>query len=571
MRIKIIRIVIIGLFLLIALDLVYVQVIQGRHFYRLSTNNRIRIVPLEGWRGRIKDRNGKVLTDRRAAYNVMVSPQDIRERDRLFRFLSRALKIDQRTIERRYTQKKYALFAPVVIAEDIGRDQAIVLEENRYLYPSLIVQEGYRRSYPLGENSAHVLGYVGKINRVKKERFKEYGYSPRSIIGYSGVEEYYDSYLKGEEGGLQVEVNSRGQQVRLLSLKEPTKGQDITLTIDSDIQDMALDLLGERTGAVIVMDIENGEILGMTSAPAFDPNVFVDLDKQEQISGFFADPSAPLLNRGIKGLFPPGSVFKVPVAVGALDSQKITPQTTHFCKGAYYLGRRRFRCTHAHGPQNLIESLAHSCNVYYYNTGRILGADLIHRYAQKFGLGHLTYIDLPYEESGSIPSRRERSSRGKRRWHPGDTLNFSIGQGDVLVTPLQLVRMMATVANDGIEVQPHVIKAIGGVEVDQYNFKRDVGIDKEALETVRKGIRAAVTDYAGTAHVLDLKQVYVAGKTGTAQTSGGQANHAWFVGYAKGAKKNIAFCVLLEHGGSSRNACLFARKLLLRMRKKEIL
>jgi len=571
MRIKIIRIVIIGLFIIIALDLIYVQVIRGRYYYHLSTNNRIRIVPLEGWRGRITDRNEKILADNRVAYDVMVAPQDIYDRDELFLFLSRVLGIDQKIIEQRYIRKKSAPFAPVVVAGDVGRDKAIILEESKYRYPGLIIHEGFKRSYPLGKNSAHILGHVGKINRARREKFKEYGYSAQSIIGYLGVEEYYDSYLKGGEGGLQIEVNSRGQQVRLLSIKEPTKGQDITLSIDSDIQQIAIDSLEGAIGSIIVMDMDNGEILGMISSPAYDPNVFVDIKKRKQLSNLFSQESAPFLNRAIKGLFPPGSVFKTLIAIGALDSQKIKPQSTYNCHGFYELGGRKFRCVHTHGSQNLIASLSHSCNVYYYHLGLILGVDRIHRYAQQFGLGRVTNIDLPYEKSGNIPNRHQRFQRRKKQWYAGDTLNLSIGQGGILVTPLQIVRMMSTIANDGVEVQPHVIKSIEGIPVEQYNYKRNIEIDKQALQTVQKGLRSAVTDNSGTARVLNFEQLYVAGKTGTAQTSGGKEDHAWFVGYVKNAKKNIVFCVFLEHGGSSYNATLVSKRLLMSMKERDIL
>jgi len=301
MRIKIVRIIIIGLFLTIALNLIYIQVIRGRYFYHLSTNNRIRIVPLEGWRGKIKDRNGTVLADSRVAYNVMVAPQDINDRQELFRFLGNVLEVDQKIIEKRYLRKKQAPFAPVVVAEDIPRNKAIILEESKYRFPNLIVQEGFKRSYPLNKNSAHILGHVSKINRARRERFKEYGYSPASIVGYAGVEEYYDDFLKGGEGGIQIEVNSRGHQVRMLSLKEPTKGQDIVLAIDSNIQQIAIDSLEGATGVIVVMDMDNGEILGMISSPAYDPNIFVDISKQRQLSGLFADSRAPFFNRAIKG------------------------------------------------------------------------------------------------------------------------------------------------------------------------------------------------------------------------------------------------------------------------------
>jgi len=571
MRIKIIRIIIIGLFLIVVMDLFYVQVIRGSYYYHLSKNNRIRIVPLEGWRGKIKDRNGKILADNRNSYNVVVIPQDIKDIEKLFSYLSEVLDINQKRLVQRYRQNKAAPFAPVIIAQDIERSKAIILEENKYRFPSLLIQQSFKRIYPFNENSAHVLGYVGKINRAKIERFKEYGYSPMSIIGYSGIEEYYDSHLKGSSGGLQIEVNSKGRQVRLLSRREPQRGQDITLTVDSDIQQMSMDLLANRRGAIIVMDIDNGEILGLTSSPTYDPNIFISPKNRNTSSTYFSHKYSPYLNRAIRGVFPPGSVFKVVMAICGLDSKKITQYTPFICKGFYELAGMKFRCTHRHGSQNLIESLAHSCNVYYYHLGLILGADKIYNYARQLGLGSLTHIDLPYEGKGNISSRRERLLSRKRRWYTGDTLNFSIGQGDMLTTPLQLVRMMATVARDGIEVQPHLVKVIGNTAVDKYSFERKLKIDKNIFQTIKKGLRATVTDFSGTAHILDMKEIYVAGKTGTAQTSGDQENHSWFVGYAKSDKKNIAFCVLLEHGGSSQNACLLSRQLLLRMKSKNIL
>ncbi len=571
MRLKIIRFFIIGLFILIVSDLFYVQVIQGRYFYRLSKNNRIRIVPLEGWRGRIKDRNGKILADNRLAYNVVITPQDIKDVQKLFSFLSKVLGVAKNKLIKIYRRKKFTPFTPVVVLEDIDREKAIMVEENKYRFPSLFIQKGFKRFYPLGVNSAHLLGYVGKVNQAKKKRFREYGYSPRSVVGYLGTEEYYDAYLRGEEGGLQIEVNSRGHQVRLLSLKEPTKGIDISLTIDSNIQKVSLELLGEKTGAIIVMDMDNGEVLGLTSAPAYDPNIFIERKKYKEAFKVLKKASSPFLNRAIKGAFPPGSVFKVSVAVAALDSKKITPQTSYICKGVYELGGTQFGCTHKHGSQNLIESLAHSCNIYYYHLAQVLGAEVIGDYAKMLGLGSLTHIDLPYEKSGYIPSRRKRLLSGSRHWYTGDTLNFSIGQGDVLTTPLQLVRMMATVAREGIVVQPHVIKSIGGVAVDQYSFEERLKINPRVFQTVKKGLRATVTDYAGTAHMLDLKELYVAGKTGTAQTSGGKDDHSWFVGYAKGDVRNIAFCVFLEYGGSSHNAVLLSHQLLLQMKKEGML
>ncbi|MBI5149885.1 MAG: penicillin-binding protein 2 [Candidatus Omnitrophica bacterium] len=587
MRLKIIRVAIFGLFVLIALGLFYTQVIQGQYFARLSTNNRIRVVPVEGWRGQLKDHNGKVLADNRLSYDVMVTPQEIQSTalsskdssglreeeggESLFRFLGQVLAVDPKAVAQRYSRGKTAPFVPVVVAQDISKEQAIVIEENRYRFPSVLVQESYRRFYPLGENSAHLLGYVGKISTAQRELSDEYGYSMQSIVGHSGVEEYYDSYLRGEAGGVQIEVNSRGQQVRLLGFREAQKGQDITLTIDSDLQQDALELIAQRPGAVVVMDMDSGEVLGLVSSPGFDPNVFVGSRPPGEIGQLFSNPLAPVLNRTIQGAFPPGSVFKVVMAIAGLHTQKIIPDTTFICPGFYQLKRAVFRCTHVHGAQNLIGGLAHSCNVYFYNVGLRLGSETISRYARWMGLGEKTSIDLPYEEDGLIPGREQRALEGKGGWRAGDTLNMSIGQGEIQVTPLQLARLMATVARNGVIVQPHVIKAIGDTPVNQFSYERRVKIDETIFETVRQGLRAAVTDEAGTAHVTDIPGLFLAGKTGTAQTSGGKKTHAWFAGYAKGKNRNIAFCILLEHGGSSFNACLMARDLFSRMMAKNIL
>lgn len=571
MRIRVIRVITVVLFLMIVMDLFYMQAIQGRHFFNLSANNRIRVVPLDGWRGRIYDRNGKILADNRLSYDVMVTPQDVQKGEELFQFLSGVLDVEQHLIAQRYNQKKIAPFAPVAVAEDISQEKAILIEENKYRFPSLFVYEGFNRSYPLGKSGAHVLGYIGKINRARKDRFKEYGYSLESVVGYSGVEEYYDTYLRGEEGGIQIEVNSRGQQVRLIGLREPKQGQDITLTVDTEIQQDAAELLEDRRGAIVVMDMDNGDILALTSSPSFDPNVFMQSRSRGQVGSLFTDASAPVLNRAIQGVFPPGSVFKTIVATAALNTGKITPHTSFVCAGAYFLKKARFRCTHVHGSQNLIEAVAHSCNVYFFNTGLLLGAETIGHYARLLGLGEMTHIDLPYEEDGSISWRRQRQAVEGDQWRAGDTLNISIGQGAILVTPLQLVCMMATIAKDGVPVRPHVIKSIAGMDVDKPPPDPVPHIDQKIFKSIQQGLRAAVADFSGTAHVLDMKDVYIAGKTGTAQTSGGQENHSWFVGYAKGAKKNIAFCVFLEHGGSSYRACLIAKDLLIRMKEKEIL
>jgi len=567
MRIKILRISIWVLFFIIALNLVYMQVIRGQYYYRLSAHNRIRVVPMEGKRGKILDRNGVVLADNRIAFDVMIIPQDIQEKEELFLFLSRVLKKDFKTLISRYHRKKYAPFAPVAVAQDITREQAFVLRESQFRYPSLLVQENHRRHYPLDSVGAHVLGYVGKISRSKIERLKKYGYTTQSMIGYTGVEEQYDQYLRGEDGGEQIEVNSRGQQVRLLGIKDARKGQDIQLTIDSRIQKMAEASLYGKPGAIVVIDVESGEVVGMISSPSFNPNVIVS----NQSNDYFSDPDSPLLNRVIQALSPPGSVFKVAVAISALETKKITQDMSFHCPGYFKLGRRRIRCAHTHNDQSLLDAIAHSCNTYFINIGLLTESEPIAKYARLIGLGEKTKIDLPAEEKGGIPSKRQRRLKFKRGWYKGDTANLAIGQGEVLVTPIQLANMMATIARKGKLLQPRIIKQIHNKKARRHYSQKRININQKSIDLVVEGLKGAVNDNQGTARALAIPGLATFGKTGTAQTVPRKKHNAWFVGVTESDNGKYAYCVYLEHGGSSYYAVRVARDLLLKMKKAEIL
>lgn len=570
MRLKIIRITIFALFVILVLNLGYVQVIRGPYYHNLSVNNRIRVVPIESRRGRILDRNGVVLADSRIAFDIMVVPQEIEDEESLFRYLGKVLKEDPQELLKRFKQDIFTPFAPVPIAEDVRKETAMILEENKFRFPGLIVQSGSRRWYPQKETGAHVLGYVGKINAARMRNLKEYGYTPQNLVGYSGVEEFYDQHLRGKDGGLQIEVNSRGQQVRLLSLKEPSGGEDLTLTIDQRIQEIADGLLHDRTGSIVVMDAQNGEILAMASAPAFDPNIFVDERSRHRASRIFSDKRSPLLNRAISGQYPPGSVFKVPLAFAALALNKIDPGRTFMCPGYYQLGRRQFRCAHVHGAENLHQAIVHSCNVYFYNLSLVLGPESIVRFAKNLGLGSPTGIDLPYEADGFIPGPAQRRASRNLGWYKGDTLNLSIGQGEVLTTPLQVVQMMGRMGSGGKVVSPHLLRANGNRMLNKYSSVKQMPFDPGIFKRIQEALLGVVADSTGTAHVLDIRGVSISGKTGTAQTSGNRLSHAWFVGYGTFGDRNLAFCVFLEHGGSSYHAAAMARTLLLKMKEKDV-
>ena len=570
MRQKIIRLTILSLFALVAMDLIYLQVVRGKYFYSLSTNNRIRVVPTDAQRGRILDRNGIPMAENRLSFDVAVIPQDIQDKNKLFDFLSGILGIEKNKLLRQFWQRKVTPFAPVVIAGDVDKKTAMVLEENRFRFPGLYIQEDFRRYYPFGEVAAHVLGYVGKINRVKMEKLEEYGYTPLSVIGYSGVEEYYDQYLVGKEGGQQIEVNSRGRQVRLLGSRQPQKGQDIQLTIDMQIQQITDEVLKGHHGAIIVMDLDTGEILAMSSSPAYDPNIFSNRRLSYKIGELQTDPASPLLNRAIKGQYPPGSVFKVVDSVAGLMTGKITPEMEIHSPGYYQLGRRRFHGTAPPGMYNMGKAIERSCNVYFYNVGLLVGPEALSNYARMFGLGQLTDIDLPFEEKGFVPGPEARRRQG-RQWYKGDTLNFSIGQGELLTTPIQITRMMATVALNGREVQPHLIKRIGDQKIVGDLAVRQLPIPPEVFKEVKEGLRRVVHGTIGTARNLDMPGLEISGKTGTAQSVSNKNNHAWFAGFETTSRPRMAFCVFLEYGGSSHHSAAMAREMFEEMKKTEII
>jgi penicillin-binding protein 2 len=570
MRFHFIQSIIFFFLSLIICSLFYMQIIHGDYYRRQSMNNRIRVVPTDGPRGRIYDRNGVILADNRIVFHVGVVPQDVEDKKALFDYLGRMLNKDPDFLERQFQRKESASFAPVILAQDISRELAVKIEEEKFIYPGLMVQQGYERYYPFSEVGAHVLGYVGKIDEDEIEDNHQYGYTPLSFVGKTGVEKRFDAFLQGEPGGRQIEVDAQGRQVRLLGLKDPLAGNDVVLTIDQRVQNAAQELLRDRRGGIVVMDLTNGDVMSLVSSPSYDPNFFSDKSKNENIGFYFNDPSTPLFNRSVSGQYPPGSVFKIPLALAAIQLHKITPATTYNCPGYMMVGQRRFACSHVHGVQDLEEALAHSCNVYFFHVGQLVTPPIIGAFAKAFGFNRRTGVDLPFEAKGNIVTKAPANGS----WYTGDVLNLSIGQGYTLTTPLQITVMMAAVANDGVILRPRVVKEVGGQEIPVMDFSKRprVRLRDQTWALIQKGLKAVVDDPQGTAH--DLKEVPgldIYGKTGTAQSIRGKSNHAWFVGYTRSSKTSIAFCVFLEYGGSSENSVIIARDLLLKLQSLKII
>ncbi len=569
-RKDILNLIIIFVFGVLLIGLFNLDILQGAKFRRQSDNNCIRLIPQSGARGNVLDRNGQIIVDSKISYDVMILPQDLRRIDQILSRISRILGVEAKELKAAFRKNFISSSVPVTVATNIDPKKAILLGEYKVEEPSVMVQPEPLRHYPYGPLAAHVIGYVNQIDRWRLTKLEDYGYKTKDIVGFGGVEEKYDYYLRQEEGGLSVEVNHQGKFMRVLGFEAPSNGKDVQLTLDLKIQKIVEENLTGRKGSAILMGPWTGEILALASYPNFNPAVFVD-NRATLISGLFNNPDAPLMNRAISSSYPPASVFKLNVACAALELKKIDLSTSFLCQGSTMVGARRFSCWDVHGPEDIFQAIAHSCDVFFYKTGLLLGAQNIHDYALKLGFGKNVGFELPYETSGFIPSPLWRRINKFQNWFDGDTANLTIGQGDCLVTPLQAANMMAVFANGGYLLSPYIVKAVGGLELGAKKKKLTrVNFKKTTFDVLSKGLRKVVTDDKGTGNALSFLPVTVAGKTGTAQVSRG-ANHGWFVGFFPFDKPKFVICVFLENGGSGHAASVVAKQIIDEMSKQGLI
>ncbi len=559
-----------SMFILLLLGLSRLDLLQGEKFRRLSNSNCIRLISQSGSRGNILDRNDEIIAGNKISYDVMILPQDLGQVDRALSGVSHILGVDFKELKSTFKKNFLSVSLPATVASNIEIKKAIMLEEYKVEEPSIIITPKPLRQYPYGALAAHVIGYVSEIDRWRLTKLEDYGYKTKDIVGFGGVEEKYDYYLRQEEGGLSVEVNHRGKFMRVLGFQPPQNGKDLQLTIDLRIQKIAEEKLGGRKGSVILMDPRNGEILALANYPNFNPAVFVS-KRSALISGLFNNSQAPLVNRAISSSFPPASIFKLVLATAGLELKKINLNTSFFCPGWTMVGNRKFSCWEKHGAQNVTQGLAHSCDVFFYKTGLLVGGQNIHDYANRLGLGRYAGGDLPYETNGFIPSPLWRKINKFQGWFDGDTANLSIGQAECLVTPLQATNMMAVFANGGYLTSPYIVKAVGGIDLSAKKKKlTSVGLKKNTIEIVRNGLREVISDSEGTGNVLASLPVAVAGKTGTAQVPRG-ATHAWFVGFFPYDLPKFVVCVFLENGGPGHAASVIARQIIEEMNNQELI
>jgi penicillin-binding protein 2 len=569
-------------FLVLLMRLYYLQVVEGPDFRKQSQNNWFRVQSVSPMRGLIFDRHGELMVENRPSFNVSIVLRKAKNPDRVLRRLAELLDIPPEDLLEKVDNPRSR---QVLLKRDISREAVAVIEAHKLDLPGISVGAEPSRSYLEREQASHLLGYLSEISRAQLRSGAFPDHRMGDFIGKFGLEKAYEPYLHGKRGKQVVEVNAFGQVTRVLKTEEAIAGMNLFTTLDLHLQRAAESLLEDKVGTILAMDPSNGHILAMAVRPAFDPNVFVEGMPHKLWSELTSNPFRPLENKALQAQYPPGSTYKIVTAMAGLEEGVITRGTRFLCSGEYEYGDRFFRCwkKKGHGYMTLTSALAQSCDVYFYQVGERLGVDRLARYARACGLGASTGIDLDREAKGLIPTKEWKLRRTGVPWRGGETLSVAIGQGFNLVTPLQMLGLVAAVANGGTRLKPVAVSRIEASDGTLVKEEAPVPLGRlpasdRTLKLIRKGLVDAVNKPSGTGWIARVPGVEVAGKTGTAQVIAKaedeedepveqkilrHRDHAWFVAFAPGEDPKVAVVVMIEHGEhGSRTAGPIAKKVI---------
>jgi penicillin-binding protein 2 len=583
-KFRLLFILVIAALMLIVVRMWYLQVIKGDELRQRSENNSVRLRKIKSMRGLIMDTRRQVLVDNQPSFDLVFVPNRSRDINKIIEnvkalYEERSLAIPSLAS---FTGKIKPL-VPVILEKNISMEKLAVVETHALELPGLVAEVTPIRQYLTGQMTAQIIGFTGEVSREELDQEREEPLTPGDIIGKFGIEKFLDGHLRGKNGAEQIEVNAAGKAVRSLGKIKSLTGGNVVLTIDSGLQKVAWDAIGNRRGALAAIDPRNGAVLALVSSPSFDPNLFnsgISFGDWERLAN---DRQHPMENRSISGQYPPASTYKPVVAAAALEEGIITPETTYYCNGAFQMGDRTFRCWNekGHGHVNLHRGIVESCDVYFYNLGQKLGVDKLAAYARAFGLGSPLGIDLSREKGGLIPTRQWKLDRLGESWQMGETISLSIGQGFNLVTPLQLVNVYATLANGGALYRPRLVKQLessDGLVVKVYSPEKlkTLPVSARNIRIINQALWGVVNEKGGTGYILKRKEADVAGKTGTAQVigmpqddktrkakrvSGDFKDHALFACFAPYGNPEIAVAIILENaGGGGAVAAPVARK-----------
>lgn len=550
----------------------WLQVIQYEHHSTLSENNRVHVQPIPPGRGRIYDRNGVVLAENRPSFSLNVTRERTPDLDATFDLLQSLLQLSDEDIEQLHKRLLQARrpFEAVPVMFGLTEDQIARIAVNQFRLPGIEVQASFVRHYPLAEHFAHAVGYVGRINEAEIKRIDPVAYAGTHYIGKTGIERFYEDRLHGTVGYEEVETNARGRVLRVLKRTEPVSGQDLTLHLDSRLQAVAENALGNRRGAVVAIEPKTGGVLAFVSQPAFDPNLFVTGISYADYGALRDSLDQPLFNRVLRGLYPPGSTIKQMVALAGLDTGVTTRKARVFDPGFYQLpnNTHKYRNWNRYGDGwvDMELAIARSNDTYFYDLAHKLGIDRMHEFMSKFGLGSRVSLDMFEETAGLMPSREWKREARRQPWYPGETLITGIGQGYMLTTPLQLAHSTALIANRGVWKRPRLLLHAEGVEPDESDTPPDVVLkNPDDWDFIFKALQGVMHGERGTSRAAALGAPYfMAGKTGTAQVvaiaQGARydsaslkerhRDHALFIGFAPVDDPQIAVAVMVENGES---------------------
>lgn len=545
----------------------FVQVVHGSFYRERAENNRLRKASIQAPRGRIYDRTGRLLVENVPSYGLLFDRSLSADLEESLRFAAATLGKPTSDLERILERTRGAsVYKPVLLGEDLSLEQVARFSVEALEHPEFEVTVKHLRLYRHGPTTSHVLGYLGEATEPEL-RAAESELNAGDLVGRRGIESQQDSFLRGRDGERVVVVDSRGRLREEHGSRQAFSGRDLQLTLDLELQQEAARYFKDRVGAAVALDPRNGEILAFVSSPSYNPNVFARHLERDEWKAILEAPHDPFQNRAIQNTYSPGSIFKIVVAVAGLEEKLIDEDDRYFCTGSTRIYNRRFRCwkPSGHGSVNLHEAIQKSCDVYFYHLGQKLGVERIARYARLFGLGQPTGVDLEGEKRGLVPDLDwSLKSRGTP-WYPGETISVAIGQGPLLVTPLQVASLMAVVANGGYHIEPHLVRK------DDAQLQERVEIGSASLEIVRKALWAVVND-RGTGAIARLDGVEIAGKTGTTQVIKQktwvdsktlpfeQRDHAWFGSFAPAENAELVVVVFVEHGGKgSEQAAPLAR------------
>jgi penicillin-binding protein 2 len=577
-RLTAVQYIILIIFMILAYGLWRLQVMQSDFYAQLAEKNRIRNVPILAPRGKILDRQGRVIVDNYPSFSALLLRDSTRDLNADAEIIAQGLHLEPKEVRdriRKFTSMPQ--YQPIFLKDDITPDELAFIEAHKNELPELDTIMAHRRLYPRNGFMAHLVGYVGEVTETMLNQPQFEFYNPGDVVGVSGVEKQYNQILMGQNGSRRALVDSRGKEMGRLDETPAVPGKQLKLTIDIDLQIAAEEVMEGKNGAVLAMNPRNGEILAMVSRPTFDPNDFAVRVSRDEWNKLVNDPDKPLLNKAIQAQLAPGSTFKILMSVAGWQENIAQTLNVHCSGGATFYGRR-FGCwvKGGHGPVDFTKAIYQSCDVFFYTLAEKLGIDRIAKYATALGLGQKTGIDLPNEVSGVMPSEEWKIRNFKQKWFAGETISVGIGQGAIATTPVQLMRAISAISMDGRMVVPHVVNPTelpsGVVDVQRYTEVKTIPIDSTGYTTITDAM-ARVLLPEGTAPSAHIPGIDIAGKTGSAQivslalrakheNDDNFAQNGWFVGFTPRRNPEIIVCVLFEGGEHGKLAARLATQVI---------